>query len=58
MIEKIKLNKMEGRFYEYSISIMGQEQVLLTRAELMILYDKITDMIVDDEELWWSDGNL
>lgn len=52
MIEKIKLNKMEGRFYEYSISIMGQEQVLLTRAELMILYDKITDMVVDDEEFW------
>lgn len=48
---KVKIRKRADKFYPYSISIMGQEQVLLKEKELMNLYEQITDIIVNDEKL-------
>ena len=52
MMEKVKIERMKGKFYEYSISAMGREVVLLTRAEFLQLYGQMTDLIVDDDEMW------
>ena len=49
MINKIKINKIEGKFYEYSINVMGREVVLLTKAEFLQLYGKMSDIILDDK---------
>lgn len=49
---KVKLSKRADKFYPYSISIMGQEQVLLKEKDLMNLYEQINDIIIDNEELW------
>ena len=48
---KVKLRKRADKFYPFSISIMGQENVLLKENELLDLYEQITEMIIDNE-LW------
>lgn len=52
MIEKLKLNKRNNEMYPYSISVMGQEQVLLTNQDLLNLYEQINEIIIDKEEFW------
>lgn len=51
MMFKVKVNRRDNRMYPYSISYMNREDVLLTRMELLDLYDQITQIILD-EELW------
>lgn len=51
MTEKVKIERMRGKFYEYSIKAMGREVVLLTRIEFLQLYEQMTDLIVNDDEL-------
>lgn len=51
MIEKIKIKERNNKMYPYSITYMGREEVLLTDKELMELYQQITDIIVNNEEL-------
>lgn len=51
MIEKIKIKQRNNKMYPYSIIYMGREEVLLTDEELMELYQQITDIIVNNEEL-------
>lgn len=48
MIEKVKIKKMDGNFYDYTINVMGREVVLLTSEEFIQLYNLMTDIIVDD----------
>lgn len=57
-MNKITVKRIDGKFYEYELVAMGREVALLTRKEFIQLYNDMTDFIVDDEELWWSDGNL
>lgn len=49
---KVKVSKRADKFYPYGISIMGQDRVLLKEKELLELYEQITDMIIDNENLW------
>lgn len=51
MIEKIKIKQRNNEMYPYSITYMGREEVLLTNEELIDLYQQITDIIVNNEEL-------
>ena len=51
MIEKIKIKQRNNEMYPYSITYMGREEVLLTNDELIDLYQQITDIIVNNEEL-------
>lgn len=51
MIDKLKINRRNNKMYPYSIMYMGREEVLLTDNELLDLYEQITDIIVDNEEL-------
>ena len=51
MIEKIKIKQRNNEMYPYSMMYMGREEVLLTDKELMNLYEQITDIIVNKEEL-------
>lgn len=51
MIEKIKVKQRNNEMYPYSITYMGREEVLLTNEELIDLYQQITDIIVNNEEL-------
>ena len=47
---KIKLNIRDDVFYPYSISIMGQEQVLLKEKELIALYSQIKDIMMREDK--------
>ena len=49
---KVKLRKRVDKFYPYSIAIMGQESVLLKEKEFLDLYEQMTEIIIDNEELW------
>lgn len=51
MIEKIKVKQRNNEMYPYSITYKGGEEVLLTNEELIDLYQQITDIIVNNEEL-------
>ena len=51
-MDKIRLNCRDNEMYPYSITIMGQERVLLKEKELFELYDQITDIIIDKDEYW------
>lgn len=51
MIDKVKINERNNEMYPYSIKYMGREEVLLTKEELMGLYQQMTDIIVNDETL-------
>ena len=53
MSNKIDVIRIEdGKMYDFVLSVMGREEVLLTKKELMDLYDSITNLMVDDESLW------
>lgn len=51
-MNKVKIVRRDNWMYPYAIEWMGQPQVLLTTKELKGLYWKISDILVDDEELW------
>lgn len=51
MMKKIEIIEQKGKFYNYTINVMGREAVLLTDKELIELYQNITDIIVNKEEL-------
>ena len=52
MIEKVKLNIRDNDFYPYSISIMGQEQVLLKESEFLDLWEQMNEIIIEKEDYW------
>ena len=51
MIEKVRVNIRNNKMYPYSISYMGREEVLMTSDELIDLYQQITEIIVNNEDL-------
>lgn len=48
---KVKISRRADKFYQYGISIMGQEQVLLKEKELLDIYEQISNIIMEDELL-------
>lgn len=52
MDKKITITKYDGNIYDYIINIMGSHKALLTKEELKKLYDDITELTIDDDELW------
>lgn len=51
-MDKIRLNYRDNEMYPYSITIMGQERVLLKETDIIDLYDQLTEIILNDEILW------
>lgn len=51
-MNKVEIVKRDNWMYPYAIEWMGQPQVLLTTKDLKGLYWKISDILLDDEELW------
>ena len=50
-MDKIKINCRDHNMYPYSITIMGQERVLIKEKDIINLYDHLTQIILDNEEL-------
>lgn len=50
MIE-VKLEKREDHPYPFLIRL-GRDEMILTKQELLSLYEQITDIITDNEDLW------
>ena len=50
--KKITIKKYDGKIYDYTINIMNSTTVLLTNKELLKLYNDITELMTDDEDLW------
>lgn len=51
-MDKIKVNCRDNNMYPYSITIMGQERVLLKEKDIIDLYDQLSDIIIDKDEYW------
>ena len=50
---KIRIEKIQKpKHYDYTVTVMNRVELLLTKKELLCLYDNITELIVDDEEFW------
>lgn len=50
---KIRIKKTQKpKYYDYIVTIMNRAELLLTKKELLDLYDNITELMIEDEELW------